>query len=166
MAAGAQMNTDSSVKTVAVIGAGSWGTAIAGVIAENNPDIPVVLWAHERSVVSSINSAHENREFLPGITLPPSVSATANIRDATRKADVIILATPSRVIYELSQKISRSVKPSAHIGFLSKGFCKIDDEILTISQALSRAIPTHANRIIAISGPSHAEEVSKNFTPA
>ncbi|HOO70936.1 MAG TPA: NAD(P)H-dependent glycerol-3-phosphate dehydrogenase [Spirochaetota bacterium] len=151
------------IKTVAVIGAGSWGTSVALVVAESNPDISVVMWAYERSVVSSINKVHENSEYLPGIKLPSSVTATASLKDAVRSADVVILSTPSKVVYDVAQRMAKHIRTDAHLGFLSKGFCKVDNEILTISQALSRAVPSHKNRVIAVSGPSHAEEVSSKY---
>ncbi|MBN2160071.1 MAG: NAD(P)-binding domain-containing protein [Spirochaetes bacterium] len=151
------------IKSVAIIGAGSWGTAVARDIAESKPHMTVTLWAHERSVVSSINSRHENSEFLPGVKLPLNVRAVHELKNAVEGADVVILATPSKVAYEVSQKMARFITGDMHVGFLTKGFCRVQNEVLTISQAMERAIPSVRGRIVAISGPSHAEEVSQFF---
>jgi glycerol-3-phosphate dehydrogenase len=151
------------IKKVAIIGAGSWGSAVAKNIAESKPYLTVVVWAYEKSVASSINTVNENREFLPGIKLPSNVMATNSLKEAVQGADVVILATPSKVAYETTQRMAAFISDDTHVGFLTKGFCKIQNEVLTISQAMERAIPTLAGRVTAVSGPSHAEEVSQCF---
>ena len=70
------MSKISQLKTVSIVGAGAWGTSIAMVIAETNPEIIVKMWAFEKSVVSSINNKNENSEYLPGIHLPKNIYAT------------------------------------------------------------------------------------------
>ncbi len=150
------------VNTVAIIGAGAWGTAVAKSIAESRPQVAVRIWAHEKSVVSSINGRSEN-EFLPGIKLPPNVTAYGVLSEALEGAEVALIASPSRFLYEIAQRMARHVTPRMHVGFLTKGFCKVQSEILTISQAIERAIPQLQDRVVAVSGPSHAEEVSRGF---
>ncbi len=149
--------------SIAVIGAGSWGTTIARVIADNNPDSAVRMWAYERDVVKSINDTHQNAAFLPGVALPESITATHSLRDAVADTRVIILATPSKVVVDTAGKMRKHLSEWAHIGYLSKGFCKMGDEIRTISDALAAVLPRHRERIVAISGPSHAEEVSRDY---
>ncbi|MDR3237167.1 MAG: hypothetical protein LBT84_01555 [Spirochaetia bacterium] len=156
------MNAE-SIKAVSVIGAGSWGTTIGNVIANAHPAISVKIWAYEKNVVSSINHYHENTEFLPGVSLHPQVTATGSIKEACFNTDVIIIATPSKALPETAMKINRYVTEKTCLGFLTKGFCKIQDQVLTISQTIEKFIPKLRGRVVAISGPSHAEEVSKNF---
>ena len=151
------------IKKVAIIGAGAWGSAVAKNIAESKPYLTVVIWAYEKSVASSINSANENSEFLPGIKLPANITATNVLEKAVQGADVVLLATPSKVAYETSQKMAPLISADMHVGFLTKGFCKIQNEVMTISQAMERAIPLLEGKIVAVSGPSHAEEVSQRF---
>ncbi len=151
------------IKKVAIIGAGSWGTAVAKDIAESNPHIDVVLWAYEKSVAARINSSHENTEYLRGIALPVGIRATSSLKDAVQGAGVVILATPSKVVYDIAQKISRMIGHETHVAFLTKGFCKIDESVMTISQALEKALPMTRNRVVAVSGPSHAEEVARRY---
>ncbi|OHD70659.1 MAG: hypothetical protein A2W19_01270 [Spirochaetes bacterium RBG_16_49_21] len=150
------------IKTVAIIGAGAWGTAVAKSIAESRPQVAVKIWAHERSVVSSINAAREN-EFLPGIKLPPNITAYAGLREALEGAHVVLLAPPSRFIFDIAQKMARYVTAEMYVGFLTKGFCKLQNRVLTISQAIEKAVPRLEGKVVAISGPSHAEEVSRGF---
>jgi glycerol-3-phosphate dehydrogenase (NAD(P)+) len=146
-----------------VLGAGSWGTSIAKVIAETHPYIQVRMWAYEKSAAASINDKHENTDFLHGIPLPLTIIATNNIRDALSGASAVLISTPSKVVPDISQKIAPYITSTMHMGFLSKGFCKIHGEVLTISQTIERLIPVARGRSVAISGPSHAEEVSVKF---
>ncbi|MBP7735802.1 MAG: NAD(P)-binding domain-containing protein [Spirochaetes bacterium] len=151
------------IKKIAMVGAGSWGTAVAKNIAESKSHLTVVMWAYEKSVAASINAQHENIEFLPGIKLPVNIIATNVLREAVEGSDVVILSTPSKAAYDLSQKMARFITADMHVGFLTKGFCKINGRVLTISQAMELALPQMAGKIVAISGPSHAEEVSQRF---
>jgi glycerol-3-phosphate dehydrogenase (NAD(P)+) len=151
------------IKQITIIGAGSWGTAIAKVIAENNPGTIVLMWSYEKSTASSINVKNLNSEFLPGIKLPYNIKATTNLRESLLNTDGIIIATPSKVTPDTVQKISKFLKDEVPISYLTKGFCKINNEILTISQTISKLFPKYSGRIVGISGPSHAEEVVKYF---
>ncbi len=154
---------DAKSDYVAIIGAGSWGTTIAKVIADNKPNIAIKLWAYERSVVKAINDLRENKLYQPGIKLPENILPTNNLRDAVSASNIIILATPSRVLHDISLKISRYIPDEVYIGYLTKGFCKVHNEILTISEALSETLPVDEKRIVAIYGPSHSEEVIKGY---
>lgn len=151
------------IKRIAMIGAGSWGTAVAKDIAESKPHLTVIFWAYEKTVAHSINTHHENTEFLPGIKLPANIIATNVLKEAVEGSDVIILATPSKVAFDTSQKMERYIRDDMYVGFLTKGFCKIQGTVCTISQAMEQAIPRMTGKIVAISGPSHAEEVSRRF---
>ena len=151
------------IKSVSIIGAGSWGTAIAMVLAETHPAIYLKIWAYEKSVVSSINTSHENREYLPDVPLPLHITATNSLKEAVQNSEMVIIAVPSKVVPDISQKMARYISANTCVGFLTKGFCKVQDEILTISQTIERYIPQLQGKTVAISGPSHAEEVSKYF---
>ncbi len=148
---------------VAIIGAGSWGTAVARVIAENHPELRVVIWAREKEVVKSINERHVNAMFLPQVTLPSNIVAVSSQREALQGSYAILLATPSRVVYEFSQKLKKYLPDDAYLGYLSKGFCRVNNDILTISQTIEKVIPSAARGLTAICGPSHAEEVSNRY---
>ena len=149
----------SSVTKVSIIGGGSWGTAVALVIAETHPEISVCIWAHEPEVVESINSRNENEMFSPGVMLPSNITAVSTIKEAVLHSDVVILATPSKVLVDIMFKIRKYLQPNVCVSYLSKGFCKVNNEIFTISQSFEKLFPKMKHKIVAISGPSHAEEV-------
>ncbi len=157
------MKMQKKVKNISIIGAGSWGTSVAKAIAETHPDINVRMWALEKSVSSSINRFHENKDYLPGVILPENITSSGNLRDAVADAGVVLIATPSKVVYETCQKLRKYLDSEVVIGYLSKGFCKINHDICTISQTIEKALPEQKNRVVAIYGPSHAEEVSNRF---
>lgn len=151
------------LKQITIVGTGSWGTAIAKVIAENNPGTVVKMWSYEKSTTTSINIKNQNSEFLPGIKLPYNIKATTHLSESLLNTEGIIIATPSKVIPDTIQKISKLLKKDIPLAYLTKGFCKINNEILTISQAISKLLPGYATRVVGISGPSHAEEVVKYY---
>lgn len=157
------MKLTEQLATVSVIGAGSWGTSIAVVIGETHPEISLRLWAYKKSVISSINTMHENQEYLPGVSLPYNIAAFGNLKEAVAEAEVVIIATPSKALPDTVQKLSKYISPNTCICFLTKGFCKIDGRILTVSQTIETFIPQAKGKTVAVSGPSHAEEVSKRF---
>ncbi len=157
------MSDNQTVKKISIIGAGSWGTAIAKVIADSNPKIEVLMWSYEKSTAASINSRNMNDEFLPSVKLPGNIKATTNLKDSIEETDGIILATPSKALPEIVGKISKYMKDIVPMSYLTKGFCRINNNIFTISQAISSIWPEYKNRIVAIYGPSHAEEVTKNY---
>ena len=151
------------IRQITIIGAGSWGTAIAKVIAENRPNLVVKMWAYEKATVHSINQKNINSEFLPGIKLPLNIKATIHLRDSLLNTDGIIIATPSKVLPDTIAKIGRNLSSDVPVAYLTKGFCRYNNEILTISQAIGKILPAYKERIVGIYGPSHAEEVVKYF---
>ncbi len=157
------MKDVSQTKVVSIVGAGSWGTTIAKVIAEKYPAKRINLWALEKYVVQSVNRRIENREFLPGIELPKNIHASNSIRETLGKTDAVILAVPSKAVFEITARISRHLVPGTPFAYLTKGFCRMEDEILTISQSIIRVIPELEGKVAAVSGPSHAEEVSRGY---
>ncbi|HAW84819.1 MAG TPA: glycerol-3-phosphate dehydrogenase, partial [Spirochaetaceae bacterium] len=90
-------------RSVAVIGAGAWGTAVAKACAENGHQVS--LWALEAAVVESVNRDHENKTWLPGVKLPDNLSATADPVEAALAKDVIILAVPSLYLLPTLKRI-------------------------------------------------------------
>lgn len=153
----------SKVKQISIIGAGSWGTAVAKVIAENYPNTLVKMWAYEKSTVNSINNKNINHDFLPGVRLPLNIKSTNHLRESIYNTDGIIIATPSKVVPDTVNKIGRIITTNIPIAYLSKGFCRVNDEILTISQTIAEILPAYKNRVVGIYGPSHAEEVIRYF---
>lgn len=148
---------------IAMIGAGAFGTSIARAIGENHPSCSIKLWAYEKEVVDEINIAHINNLYLPGIMLPSNIIAYSDIKETVKECKVVIFATPSKVLYEISSRVRKYIGDNADIAYLTKGFCKIHNRILTMSETLVRVFPSQKTTITAIYGPSHAEEVSKGY---
>ncbi len=153
----------SKIKKISIIGAGSWGTAVAKVIAENRPDLLVLMWAYEKATVNSINNKSQNTEFLPGVKLPLNIKATNHLSESVENTQCIIIATPSKVIPDTVGKLSHILKDDVPLAYLTKGFCRIGNDILTISQSIAKVMPSRSERITCIYGPSHAEEVVEYF---
>lgn len=155
------MRYDRVVATrVAVIGAGAWGTALGAHAARLGCE--VTLWAREPEVVRDVNEAHENRLFLDGVKLPPSLRATESPREATAGAAIVLLVPPSAHLGPVTASIADHLAPDAHVVVASKG---IDQETLTLmTDVASRALPGRdPDAISALSGPSFAREVASGL---
>ncbi len=150
---------------VGVIGAGAWGTAVARNIGQNGHD--VLMWAYEEDVVSGINGKHENSRYLPGVNLPETVKATADIRQAADDRDFIILAAPSLFLLDSVKQIltvPSILEGEAIIGILTKGFMMTKAGPRLIVETLEDYLPGfYKGNLVYISGPSHAEEVSRGI---
>ena len=147
----------------AVIGAGAWGTAIAKIIAEKGTD--VVLWTFEPETRDAINKRGENERYLPGVRLPRNLRATCDIIEATSEREFIILAVPSLFLLgTLRQMLSAAniQEGRAAIAVITKGFLPTEKGPRLIVETLEDYLPGFYQRsLVYISGPSHAEEVSK-----
>jgi len=142
--------------TVAVIGAGAWGTALACVAADNGHD--VVLWAREEAVVDEINSVHTNASFLPEALLPHSIRATSSL-ESVRDAEVTILATPTQFIRSVLSEHPEFFATTCMVN-VAKGI-EIGTH-LRVSQIIDDAGVSPRDYVV-LSGPSHAEEVVKGM---
>ncbi|NHM29114.1 NAD(P)H-dependent glycerol-3-phosphate dehydrogenase [Neobacillus terrae] len=144
-------------QSIAVIGAGSWGTALAMVLADNGH--MVRLWSHNESQVEEINRGHTNHRYLPEITLPDSIIGYASLKDAMEQIDTVILAVPTKAIREVLEKISAVAELPLTIVHVSKGI--EPDSLMRISEMIAQVMPSPLLKdIVVLSGPSHAEEVS------
>lgn len=139
----------------AVLGAGSWATALASVLCDN--DYEATLWARDENVACEINETHTNSRYVPNATLPVSMSATTNLVDALRGAELLVYAVPSRAARPVAQMVAPLVGPETLIAHAVKGFDA--PSLDRISVMLSKLHRHHQGRVCVISGPSHAEEV-------
>lgn len=147
-----------SKETVTVIGAGSWGTALAIVLADNNHEVR--LWSHNPGQVEEINSCHTNERYLPGVSLPKGIIGYADLKEALLGIETVVLAVPTKAIREVLQKMVNSNIQPLNIVHVSKGI--EPDTLLRISEMIEEEVPENLlKNIIVLSGPSHAEEVSR-----
>lgn len=142
-----------------IIGSGSWGTAVAVMLAENGHNI--LLWSHRQETTDKLITSRENTRYLPGVVIPDNVKFTSDI-SLCGSGDLIIMAVPSHAMRETARALSPHIKDGQLILSISKGI--EEDTFYTISQIISQEIP-NAN-VSVMSGPSHAEEVSKKIPTA
>lgn len=146
-------------QNISVIGAGSWGSALAQLLSARG--LPVTLWAHEPEQVDEINTRQTNELFLPGVTLHPSIRATAEMADAAR-ADFLVVVPPSQFLKGVAQQLAAAgVAPGVPLVCCTKGLEHHTGRLMT--QVLEEFFPQ--NPVAALSGPNHAEEVARG-TPA
>lgn len=141
---------------VSVLGSGSWGTAMAMCLANNGHNI--LLWSRNVETTEELKRTHTNNKYLPGIVLPENIEYTSDIL-ACAEADVIIVATPSHTVRQVSKQISPFVKDGQIIVSISKGFD--EEKYNRLSQVIQEEIPNC--KVVVMSGPSHAEEVVKKL---
>ncbi len=129
-----------------VLGAGSFGTAIASVLA-NNAD-QVVLWGRDEKQVQQINQDRENKAYLPGLKLPEKVSASHSLEEATKGAELIVTATPSHATRELLAKVGPMLPKGAPVVTVAKG---IENEtLLTMTEVHEQCLPEEFHPYIAV----------------
>ncbi|MDR2313706.1 MAG: NAD(P)-dependent glycerol-3-phosphate dehydrogenase [Spirochaetaceae bacterium] len=149
--------------TVAVLGAGAWGTTVAKVIAEKGHD--VVIWCHELSTAEEINRDHTNLRFLPGIALPETLRAMADMEKAALGREYVILAVPSLFLLTVAKQLLTipSIREGESIiGVITKGFLETPRGPRLILETLEDYLPGfYRKSLVYIAGPSHAEEVSR-----
>lgn len=144
------------MKKVSVIGAGSWGTAIAFVLAENGHDC--LLWARRENQSSEITNDNTNNAYLPGVKLPENLTATSNLEVAVAHGETIIIAVPTKSIREVCSEIDAFLTKPKLFVHVAKGI--EPDSLKRISEMITEELtPPNMKAIVALSGPSHAEEV-------
>jgi glycerol-3-phosphate dehydrogenase (NAD(P)+) len=144
-------------KKVAILGAGSWGTAFSIVLADGGNDVTV--WGRREEVCAAINEQHENVDYLPGIELPRTVSATHDHEKALADADVVVLAVPSQSLRENLVEWAPYIAKDAVMVSLMKGV-----ELGTLdrmSEVIAEVTGAGPERIAVISGPNLAKEIAR-----
>jgi len=146
---------------VSVIGAGSWGTAVAWLLGEKSVD--VTLWAREPEIAEGINADGRNPMFLSDVTLGPAVSATADLAEAIKGTEAVIVVTPSHGVRGVAEVMSQTLPDDVPVINLAKGVEQ--NTLMRMTQILEEVIGNR-ERLAALSGPNHAEEVSKGVPSA
>jgi glycerol-3-phosphate dehydrogenase (NAD(P)+) len=141
------------VTGIAVLGAGSWGTTLANLLACK--DAEVRLWAYEPEVVEAVNRERENPLFLPGVPLSPRIRAYADARESVAGAGVIVSAPPSHAVRSVIGSLGDAVAPGALVVSATKGI--ETDSLALMSQVFAECLPQV--RFTVLSGPSFAAEV-------
>ncbi|WP_137789036.1 NAD(P)H-dependent glycerol-3-phosphate dehydrogenase [Bacillus sp. E(2018)] len=142
---------------VAVLGAGSWGTALAIVLADNGHNVS--LWGRREDQVNEINNDHKNEKYLPGVVLPENIKATTELNECVKEADTIVLVTPTKAMREVLGQLKKELSSPVTIVHASKGI--EPGTYKRISEIIEEELPESVlDSVVVLSGPSHAEEVS------
>ena len=142
------------MEKIGVIGAGSWGTALAILLNENGND--VTLWSHRETEAEHMRQSRECSQ-LPGIKIPEAVEITSDLKQAVSGKKVLVMVVPSRCMRETAELLKECVAPGTYVISAAKG---IEDETLfTMTDILEQVLPQ--TDVAVLSGPSHAEEVAK-----
>jgi glycerol-3-phosphate dehydrogenase (NAD(P)+) len=140
---------------VAVIGAGSWGTAFAGITAGNGVD--TILWARREELAEAISLRHQNTDYLPGVELPPALAATHDLERALSGATVAVMGVPSHALRSIFKDVAGLLDGDVPVVSLVKG---IEQESLKrMSEVLVEEADLSPERIAVLSGPNLAKEI-------
>jgi glycerol-3-phosphate dehydrogenase (NAD(P)+) len=142
----------------AILGAGAWGTAVSLVLAQD-PEHRVALWSARPENARELHQRRENVRLLPGVPIPPSVLLTADVAEAVAGADLIVFAVPTVHLRATATRVAPALPRGCPQLSLAKGlevetFCRPTDILRQVSGA---------ERVAVLSGPSHAEEVSRGL---
>ncbi|MEN6431162.1 MAG: NAD(P)H-dependent glycerol-3-phosphate dehydrogenase [Coriobacteriales bacterium] len=146
---------------VGVVGAGSWGTAVARLLGTKG--FAVRLWARRSEVATALNTTRHNPAYLRDVELPPDVVATTDVSEAVASADAVVVATPSQAVRDAACAMASDLPRATPVISLAKGIERSTG--LRMTQVLEKVLGNRG-RIAALSGPNHAEEVSKDVPSA
>jgi glycerol-3-phosphate dehydrogenase (NAD(P)+) len=144
--------------TVGFIGAGSWGTTLAVHLAELGND--VLLWAHGPAQTERLRADRENRLYLPGVQFPDCITVVDDAAQAA-SAPIVMIATPTQFIRSTLAAVSAEQIARSLVVSLSKGIER--RSLLRVSELLEATHSIEPERFVALSGPSHAEEVARRI---
>ena len=140
---------------IAVIGAGSWGTAVADIVARKQP---VTLWARRQDLAEAINTTHVNPDYLPDHTLSERVASTADLEEAIADSDAIVMGVPSHGFRSVLELCGDQIAPDTPILSLAKGVER--ETLMRMTEVTADVLPNHRrDRIGVLTGPNLAKEI-------
>lgn len=155
-----QTTVDESAMSIGVVGAGSWGTALANLLAGKG--FTVDHWVYEAEVLADMMENRENTRFLPGVTLEKTLRPSGDLESVVAGKDLVLVVTPSHVTRQTIERCGHAVGPETIVVSASKG---IENQThLTMSGVLAEVIPGLTNdRLAVLTGPSFAKEVARKM---
>jgi len=147
--------------SVSVLGAGSWGTALAALIARHGHR--TVLWGRDAAAIAALDATHENARYLPGITLPDSLRATSDLAAALAGSDLVLVVVPSHAFAETLRALAPHRPAHAGVAWATKGFEPGSGRFLheVAGEVLGADVP-----LAVVTGPSFAKEVAVGLPTA
>lgn len=152
-----------SVNKISVLGAGSWGTTFAKVIADCSEETKtnhyISLWARRQNVADEINQDHLNTDYTKDIALPEAITATTDLTESVTDADIIVLAIPAQALRPYLSEIKPILGASTLVVSLIKGLER--ETGLRMSQVIGAELGIEEDRIVVVSGPNLAMEIAR-----
>ena len=147
---------------IGVIGAGSWGTSLAILLAKKGNEVE--LWVRRKELLDKMRTQRENLDYLPGVTLPGLLKLTGNLSQAVKGKNVVVLSVPSHAVEETVKSIQHVIDDNKIIVNTAKGLA--ERSYKRLSQVILESVPKlEPGNVAVLSGPNHAEEVSR-FIPS
>lgn len=150
------------MKRLAILGGGSWGTALAVALAPNFESVRI--WMHDAALAEKAQAMRENPRYLPGIALPGNAEATADPAHCLHQADLVLVAVPSAYVRRIAGEFADLIPPDAPVVSATKGLEPVT--LLRISEVIAEAMGDRDGRVLALSGPSFAREVAQGCPSA
>ncbi len=147
----------------AVVGAGSWGTTLAHLLATNGVD-EVRLWARDPALAETMRSERRNPRYVPGLRLDDAVFPTADLAQAVSGAGLVVSVTPSHAVREVMSRAASDVESEAIVVSASKGI--ENDSLERMTEVLADVLSSGPERLAVLSGPSFAAEVARGAPTA
>ena len=147
---------------IAVLGAGSWGTALAILLAANGHEVR--LWSRSAALVCDLHEERENRAYLPGAKLPSSILPLLSLSEAVMGADAVVFAVPSGGVRETAAQVGAFLNKETLLLSAAKGL--EEGTGLRMSQTLAQALRSAPECVVALSGPNLAVEVARGIPSA
>jgi glycerol-3-phosphate dehydrogenase (NAD(P)+) len=146
---------------ITVLGAGSWGTALAALLARHGH--PTTLWGRDAAQVAGIEQRHENSRYLPGVALPDALHATSDLAAAVASAELLLVVTPSHAFNQTLHALAPHRRPGAGVAWATKGFEPGSGRFLheVAGEILGPDVP-----LAVVTGPSFAREVAQGLPTA
>ncbi|MBS0213030.1 MAG: NAD(P)-dependent glycerol-3-phosphate dehydrogenase [Proteobacteria bacterium] len=146
---------------LAVVGAGSWGTALAALAARNG--VPTLLWGRDAQQAAAIDREHRNQRYLPDVPLPAELRASADLRAALADAQLVLVVVPSHAFTQTARAIAPLRPPGAGVAWATKGFEPGSGRFLheVAAEVFGPGVP-----LAVVTGPSFAREVAQGLPTA
>ena len=145
--------------SVAVLGAGSWGTTVAALASRN---APTVLWSRRADVADEVNRQHTNTTYLGAYPLPEDLRATASLEEAVSEADLVVMGVPSHGFRSTLEQVAKHIRAWVPVVSLAKGL--EEGSLLRMTEVIAEVLPGH--RCGVLTGPNLAREIMSGFAAA
>lgn len=143
--------------SIGILGGGSWGTALAILLSKKGHNVSI--WMRDAEYLDKVENARENYKYLPGVLLPDNITLSSDIAQVLKDKEIILISVPTQVVRETCEKIEGLINDDSIIVNVAKGI--ENGTLYRVSEIVKEVLPK--NKYAILSGPTHAEEVSKDL---